>query len=277
METGERRPSAWQCPTCGRHIPRHVEACRCGSERKRLEALGYTFASAPPQPARSVARSRARNTGLAGTLIGYRLDSDLGAGWRALLKALFAVAVVAVGAALVRYTHTEPPPIRDNVQILTTLDGFTRSAGPDSANTIPMFISSVGRLGVLTAAGTPTDPVRGIPESELRLGFCSQSVARQVRHEYPGYYESWPDDKLERTVLQKYPEYADRVCVLSVRFDASASEIIKYDLKPRTLGANASPVAAHADRDDGVRHDVPERLLPADRRAAGVVTGRRLS
>lgn len=40
-------------------------------------------------------------------------------------------------------------------------------------------------------------------------------------------------------MLQKYPEYADRVCVLSVRFDASASEIIRYDLKPRTLGANS--------------------------------------
>lgn len=188
---------------------------------------------------RSAARARAHNTGLAGTLIGYQLDTDLGAGWRAVLKVIFAVAVVAVGAAIVRFTHTEPLPIRDNVQILATLDGFTRNAGHDSANTIPMFITSAGRLGVLTASGTPTDPVRDIPESELRLGFCSQNVARQVRHEYPGYYESWPDDKLERTVLQKYPEYADRICVLSVRFDASASDIIKYDLKPRSLVGDA--------------------------------------
>jgi hypothetical protein len=57
----------------------------------------------------------------------------------------------------------------------------------------------------------------------------------QVRHEYPGFYDNWPNDKLERMVLEKYPEFADRVCVLSVRFDAPASDVIKYQLKPRTL------------------------------------------
>jgi hypothetical protein len=40
-------------------------------------------------------------------------------------------------------------------------------------------------------------------------------------------------------VLQKYPEYADRVCVLSVRFDATAGDIIKYNLKPRSLASHA--------------------------------------
>jgi hypothetical protein len=214
--------------------------CRCGSERRRLEALGYKFDSAPPPPsARTATRSPVHGTGLAGALIGYQLDTDLGAGWRALLKAVFAILVLGAGAALVHYTHTEPIAIRDNVEILATLDGFTRNAAPDSANTIPMFITSAGRLGVLTPTGEPTDPVQVIAESDLRLGFCSRSVVNQVRHEFPGYYENWPDDKLERIVLEKYPEYADRVCVLSVRFDATASDIVKYDLKPRTLQGNA--------------------------------------
>jgi hypothetical protein len=213
--------------------------CRCGSERRRLEALGYKFDSAPPPPPKAASRPRQQSTGLAGALIGYQLDTDLGAAWRATLKVLFAILVLSAGYALVRYTHHEPVAVRENVEVLTTLDGFTRNAAPDSPDTIPMFITSAGRLGVLSATGEPSDPVKAIPESDLRLGFCSRSVVRQVRHEFPGYYENWPDDKLERTVLEKYPEYADRVCVLSVRFDATASDIVKYDVKPRSLLGNA--------------------------------------
>jgi len=236
----ESRPGAWQCPTCGRHIPRHVEVCRCGSERKRLEALGYTFETEPVAPTNRAPKARVQDPGLAGVLVGYQLDTDLSAGWRMALRVFFAVAVITVGVALVRFTHTDPLPIRDNIQILNTLDGFTRGgAGADAANTIPMFLTSTGKLGVLSAAGIPSDPVRGIQESDLQEGFCSQSVVRQVRHEYPGFYDNWPNDKLERMVLEKYPEFADRVCVLSVRFDATASEVIKYELKPRSLLGHA--------------------------------------
>jgi hypothetical protein len=178
--------------------------------------------------------------GLATTLVGYQVDTDLATGWRFVLKALFTVAVVAVAAALVRFTHAEPLPVRDNIQILNTLDGFTRTAGPGSSNTIPLFIASTGRLGVLGTAGTPEDPVRTLQESDLRQGFCSQSIAKQVRYEFPGYYEQWPDDKLERVVLQKYPEYAERLCLLSHRLDASADQVIKYELKPRTLLGHAT-------------------------------------
>jgi len=242
-ETGdgrpESRPSAWQCPTCGRHIPRHVEVCRCGSERKRLEGLGYTFEAEPAVPTKRAPKVRVADPGLAGMLVGYQCNTDLSAGWQMALRVFFAVAVITVGVALVRFTHTDPLPIRDNIQILNTLDGFTRGAGADAANTIPMFLTSTGKLGVLSAAGTPSDPVRGIQESDLQEGFCSQSVARQVRHEYPGFYDNWPDDKLERMVLEKYPEYSDRVCVLSVRFDATASDVIKYELKPRSLLGHA--------------------------------------
>jgi hypothetical protein len=233
---------AWHCPTCGRHVPRHVEACRCGSERRRLESLGYNFDSVQPVSATSATRARrvsAQDYGLAGTLVGYQLDTDLNAPLRISLKVVFGAAVITLIVASVRFTHGEPLPTRDNIQILSTLDAFTRSARPESGNTIPTFITSTGRLGVLTAAGTPEDLVRSIPDSELRQGFCSQSVVNQVRHEYPGFYDNWPNDKLERMVLEKYPEFADRVCVLPVRFDADAIDVIKYELKPRTLVGHA--------------------------------------
>jgi hypothetical protein len=241
-ESGERRTRAWQCPTCGRHVPRHVEACRCGSERRRLAALGYKFDSEASLQAASVARARqvrSEDYGFARTLFGYQLDTDLGAPLRVALKVIFSTAVIAIVVALVRYTHTEPFPTRDNIQIFSTLDAFTRNAGPEAGNTIPTFITSTGRLGVLTSAGTPEDLVKNLLESDLRQGFCSKSVVNQVRHEYPGFYDDWPNDKLERVVLEKYPEFAGRVCVLSVRFDAPASDVIKYELKPRTLAGHA--------------------------------------
>jgi hypothetical protein len=241
-ETGERRTSAWQCPTCGRHVPRHVDACRCGSERRRLEALGYKFDSElpiSPTPSTRARQVSAQDYGLAGTLLGYQLDTDLPGPLRVGLRVFFGAAVIALVVALVRYTHGEPLPTRDNIHVLSTLDAFTRNAGPEMGNTIPTFISSAGRLGVLTAAGTPEDLVRSIAEADLRQGFCSQSVVNQVRHEYPGFYDTWPNDKLERMVLEKYPEFADRVCVLSVRFDAPASDVIKYELKPRTIAGHA--------------------------------------
>jgi hypothetical protein len=155
------------------------------------------------------------------------------------LKVLLAIAVVGVVVALVVFTHTEPLPLRDNIQILTNLDRFTRQAPPDSGNTIPSFLTSAGRLGILAATGVPSDPVKSIQESDLQQGFCSQSMARQVRHEYPGFYDKWPDDQLEKVFLEKYPQYTDRICVLSVRFDATASDVIKYELKPRSLLAHA--------------------------------------
>lgn len=236
------RATGWQCPSCARWIPRHVETCRCGSERKRLEALGYQIVTTPATSSEPAPRPRPRveHHGLAATLVGYQFDTDLAAGWRLALKACLAIAVIAFAVALFRYTHTEPPATRENVEVLNTLDGFTRTAAPQSGNMIPLFVASAGRLGVLGTSGTPDDPVRFLRESDLQQGFCSQSVAKQVRYEYPGYYDQWPDDKLERVVLEKYPEYVDRVCTLSVRLDASAHEIIKYELKPRSLMGHAA-------------------------------------
>ena len=177
--------------------------------------------------------------GLAGTLVGYQIDTDLSPALRGTLKILFVMALLAVGAGLVHYTQTDPLPIRDNIQILTTLDAFTRNAVPDSGNTIPSFVASAGRLGVLSASGTPDDPVGEVAESELAEGFCTRSIVKQVRHDYPGYYENVPDDKLEQMVLEKHPEYTDRVCALSVRFDHAAGDIIKYEMKPRSILGHA--------------------------------------
>jgi hypothetical protein len=234
--------NAWQCPTCGRQIPRSVEVCRCGSERKRLEALGYKFEQAPPPTPAAAARkvhARTQTDGPAAALIGYQIDTVLGPVWRVILKTLIVAAVLAAGGALVVYTHTEPLPTRGNVEVLESLEDFTRRAGPDAPNTIPAFLASGGQLGVFRASGEDDDPIPGVSEPDLRLGFCSMNVARQVRHEYPGYYEDWPDQKLVRTVLEKYPEYADRLCTLSIRLEATASEVVKYRLKPRTLVGHA--------------------------------------
>jgi len=230
--------SSWRGPSCGRQIPPNVEVCRCGSERRRLEALGYNFDTTPQPPTTSAAPRRrpiVENNSPVASIVGYRIDTDLGAGWRAVLRVLFAAAVIAAGWATVHLTHTAPDPTRDNIQVQTTLEDFTRRAGPTAGNTIPAFLAATGSVGVLKVSGARTDPVRRLIDADLRQGFCSQSIAAQVRREYPGYYDDWPDDKLERTVLEKYPEYVDRLCVLSIRLDASPGEIIKYELKPRSL------------------------------------------
>jgi hypothetical protein len=84
--------------------------CRCGSERRRLETLGYEFSSEPEFPTTLAPKLRAQSSGLTGTLVGYQLDTNLGAEARFALKALFAIAVLSVGVALVLFTHTEPSP-----------------------------------------------------------------------------------------------------------------------------------------------------------------------
>lgn len=236
---------AWPCPSCGRTVPRTVDVCRCGSERRRLEALGYKFDPAPAtQPAASApARRPVESFGLAATLVGYRLDSDLGSAWRVVLKGLFAMAVAIVGAGALEVGYSDPLPTRENTQVLGTLEDFTRTAGPDSPNTIPAFLASAGRTGILPAVGTGDDPMREVNETELRLGFCSQNLARQIRHEYAGYYDDWSDERLVRTVLRKYPDYEQRLCTLTTGLDASAAEIVKYELKPRTILQHAGIVA----------------------------------
>lgn len=227
--------SAWLCPSCARHVPRNVDVCRCGSERRTLEELGFRFDQAQPEgPDGTPQRPHVERHGLFENLIGYQIDTDLGAGWRATAKGLFAVAVVAVAVAMARYTHTDPAPVRNNITVLTTLQDYTRRAEGAVGNAIPSFLASAGSVGMLAPAGTSTDPVMAIDEAELRKGLCSPSVAVLVRHEYPGFYDDWPDDELEESVLEKHPDYSDRFCMLSSQVDAGPGEVIKYELRPRS-------------------------------------------
>ena len=215
--------------------------CRCGAERRRLEELGFELASAPPlvheafEPRASMLENQ-----LAQRLIGYQSDEALTPAWRFTVKGLCLVATIAVAAMMVRFVQRDPLPRRDNIRIVSTLDDFTQNAGATAPNTMPAFLALPGKVGALRASSDPAEPVQALDEAELRSGFCTQSVPRQIRHQYPGYYDSWPDDKLEHVALEKYPEMRDRLCTLSYKIEATPENIIKYELQPRTAIESAA-------------------------------------
>jgi len=213
-----------------------VEVCRCGAERRRLEALGYRF-DAPPIPAAASPASRPvvyAAPGLAGLLVGYRSDAHISRAWRIVLALLFLIVVGAAGYGMVTYTHLPLPPTRANTEIIVTLEEHTREAG-GGGNAIPAFIRLPGTIGVLEPTMTADDLLKPLSEADLSKGFCSTSIARQIRYEFPGFYESWPDERLERVVLQKYPELEDRLCVLPSQLGISPDDVVKYRLRPRTV------------------------------------------
>jgi hypothetical protein len=166
-------------------------------------------------------------------LLGYRYDDEVPRGWRLTLKIAWVIAVVAVAALMVHTTQRDPMPRRGNIEIVSTLADITEDAGPTAANTMPAFLALHGTVGALRSTSDVDEPVQALDESELRQGFCTQSVSRQIRHAYPGYYDEWPDDKLERVALEKYPEMRDRLCSLPFQIDATPAGIIKYELQPR--------------------------------------------
>lgn len=233
-------PRSWTCPECKRHIPGYIDVCRCGAERRRLEELGFELAPVSPivheafDPRASMAENR-----LAQRLIGYRSDEALSPAWRVTVKGVCLAVTIAVAVMMVRFVQRDPLPRRDNIRVVSTLDDFTQNAGPTAANTMPAFLALPGAVGALRASSNPEEPVLALDEAELRSGFCTQSVARQIRHQYPGYYDSWPDDKLEHVALEKYPELRDRLCTLSYKIEATPEDIIKYELQPRTVIASA--------------------------------------
>jgi hypothetical protein len=214
--------------------------CRCGTNRHDLEERGITLAAVPQLHPPSDTRRPALLDSAAGRLLcGYRTDADVAPAWRLGLLTLGVLAVMAMAVAMVRLTHQDPQPARSNIHVISTLDEFTRDAGPAAANTIPAFLELPGHVGILPPSSDPHEPVTAVSESDLRDGFCSPSVVRQIRHQYPGFYDSWPDDKLERLALEKYPELRDRVCTLSYKIDATPVGVIKYEPKPRTVAASA--------------------------------------
>jgi hypothetical protein len=210
--------------------------CRCGVERQRLEELGIALDAvpiirAPVEPT----RTRVVPAGPLQRLLGYRRDDDVPSAWRLTLKAVFVVTVIAIGAVMITVTQRDPLPRRGNIRIVSTLADITEDAGPTATNTMPAFLALPGVVGALQSTSDANEPVQALDESELRQGFCTQSVSRQIRHQYPGYYDEWPDDKLERVALEKYPEMRDRLCTLPYQIDATPAGIIKYELKPRTI------------------------------------------
>jgi hypothetical protein len=77
--------------------------------------------------------------------------------------------------------------------------------------------------------------LKPLQDEDLRQGFCSANIAKQIRYEYPGFYESWPDEKLVRVVLEKYPHYQDRVCILPSSIGVSPDDVVKYRIRDREL------------------------------------------
>jgi hypothetical protein len=215
-----------------------VDVCRCGVERSRLEALGYNFDLSPVPPPGSPSASARVGTGaapgLAGVVVGYRSDAHVSRAWRVVLTLLFLILVGGAGYAVVALTHHPLPSTRENAQIVATLEGHTKSAG-DKGNAITTFLTLPGTVAVLEPTMTAKDLLKPLSDADLGKGFCSASIAKQIRYEFPGFYESWPDEKLERVALEKYPEFQDRLCVLPSQLGVSPDDVIKYRLRPRSI------------------------------------------
>ena len=213
-----------------------MEVCRCGVERSRLEALGYNLDLSPIATASPSATARATSgaaPGLAGLLVGYR-EANVSRAWRIVFTLLFLILVGGAGYGLVVYTHRPLAPTVENIELVATLEGHTKSAG-DSGNAITSFLRLPGTIAVLEPTMTAKDLLKPMNDAELEAGFCSTSLAKQIRYQFPGFYENWPNDKLERVALEKYPEFQDRLCVLPSQLDVSPDDVVMYRLRARTF------------------------------------------
>jgi hypothetical protein len=162
--------------------------------------------------------------------VGYRPDDDVPEWQRVTLKAVVAVgAVTACALTVWMLNRGELPRIPKNTSSILRLDDFTRNTDRAVRNTMPAFLALPGDVGTLSADGTA---IRDVDANELRNVVCTPSLAVLIRQEFPGYYERIPDDQLERSVLEKHPEYRDKLCALPAWMDATPHDIVKYRLKP---------------------------------------------
>jgi hypothetical protein len=231
----------WLCPSCGRRVPAQVVTCRCGLAwaaelREEIDA-GTDPTAARAEPATPPLR-------LARIVLGYRTDAELSGRWRLLLKGGFIAAAALMFVMAVMLLDGEPPRTRENIRVLSRLDDYTRNSDPSAANTIPAFLALPGTVGVLALAlapdlagsgndSTSTQDVKSISETEIQKGFCTRSVHLLVRQQYPGIYDGLSNAELERRVIDRHPEYRDKLCILPAWIDATPHEIVKYELKPR--------------------------------------------
>jgi hypothetical protein len=198
--------------------------------------MGLIVALAPDTTESPAVRSATSTVvpGLAGILVGYRTDDHVSSVWRIALALLFLILVGGAGYGVVTYTHLPLPPTRENVEIVATLEDHTKNAGAAVRNAIPGFIALPGTLAAFEPTMTAKDLLPPLSETDLEKGFCSASLAKQIRYEFPGFYENWPDDRLERVALEKYPEFQDRLCVLPSQLGVSPDDVVKYHLRART-------------------------------------------
>ncbi|OFW27218.1 MAG: hypothetical protein A3H97_22910 [Acidobacteria bacterium RIFCSPLOWO2_02_FULL_65_29] len=85
--------------------------------------------------------------------------------------------------------------------------------------------------GPVPEAPIPVSAVRPLDEVELQKGFCTATLSRLVRQQYPGTYDGIPDAQLEKTLLKQRPEYKGRLCILPVWIDADPHDIVKYEVR----------------------------------------------
>lgn len=162
--------------------------------------------------------------------VGYRPDDDVADWQRVVLKVIVAVGATTVCALTVWILNRgELPRIPKNTSSILRLDDFTRNSDRTVRDTMPAFLALPGDVGTLSADGTA---ITDLNENELRNITCTPSLAVLIRQEFPGYYERIPDAQLERSVLEKHPEYRDRLCTVPAWMDATPHDIIKYRLKP---------------------------------------------
>jgi hypothetical protein len=162
--------------------------------------------------------------------VGYRPDDDVPEWQRWLLKIVVGVGALAAGALTIWLLgRGELPKIPSNTRTMLRLEDYTRGANQSVKNTMPPFLALPGELGALSADGTSIKP---IAEHELSDVVCAPSIAVLVRQEFPGYYDQIPDDKLEQAVLEKHPDYRDKLCALPAWMDVTPHDIIKYEMKP---------------------------------------------
>ena len=226
---------------------------------------------------RSASRSIARRSGLARATArakwrpwarrpagGLPTDDHVSRAWRIVFTLLFLILVGGVGYGVVTYTHLPLPPTRENIEIVATLEGHTKR-GRRLGNAIPRFLSAARHVAVLEPTMTAKDLLKPLSDADLENGFCSASLAKQIRYEFPGFYENWPDDRLERVALEKYPEFQDRLCVLpeSARREPGR----RRDVPPARAHDRGvdDPVVANGTHHRRVRDGAAERVLPPAR------------